>query len=67
VFKHSYVYVTENIRPVEVVGLDMQKIRKDIWDRPRTHGLEPDLSDLHRGMAASSVGILILLHQQSVF
>jgi hypothetical protein len=49
-----------NIRPVEVVGFDMQKIPKDRQDRPRIDGLEPVLGDLDYLTVASSFCILVL-------
>jgi len=61
VIKYSDVYVTEHMRPVEVIGFDMRKIPKNTENWPRTDGLEPILSDHYSLTVASSFGILVLL------
>jgi len=50
----------ENIRPVEVVGIDMRKMPKDTWDQPHTDQLEPVFGDQYSVMVAGCPGILVL-------
>jgi hypothetical protein len=61
VIEHFNVYGKEDIRPVEVVGFDMQKIPNDNGNRPRTGRFEPVLGDLYSLMVAMSFGIVQLV------
>jgi hypothetical protein len=50
----------ERIRPVEVVGFNMQKIPKYTWDRTRNEGLKQVLCDHYSRIVAGGLIILVL-------
>jgi hypothetical protein len=60
VIKHSSVSAMERIRPVEVIGFNMQKISKYTWDRTRNEGLKQVLRDHYSWIVAGGLIILVL-------